>query len=140
MKFVGRLVKQTAKIEYKRSLKKNLSFDFQRQTLDNLLKFSKRTLLGKKYEFSTIISQKNRIPLFQSQVPIQNYDEFYDTWLKHAIEGKKNVIWPGKINHYALSSGTTGSPSKQIPITKQMIKSITITQLKKHITHVHNAI
>ena len=134
MKFVGRLVKQTAKIEYKRSLKKNLSFDFQRQTLDNLLKFSKRTLLGKKYEFSTIISQKNRIPLFQSQVPIQNYDEFYDTWLKHAIEGKKNVIWPGKINHYALSSGTTGSPSKQIPITKQMIKSFQKTSLKQIVT------
>ena len=89
MKFVGRLVKQTAKLEYKRSLKKNLSFDFQKDTLDNLLKISKRTLLGKKYEFSTIISQTNSIPLFQEKVPILTYDEFYDVWLKHTISGKK---------------------------------------------------
>ena len=134
MKFVGRLVKQTAKFEYKRSLKKNLSFDFQKDTLDNLLKISKRTLLGKKYEFSTIISQTNLIPLFQEKVPILTYDEFYDVWLKHTISGEKNISWPGKTNYFALSSGTTGSPSKQIPITKQMIKSFQKTSLKQIVT------
>ncbi len=134
MKFVGRLVKQTAKIEYKRSLKKDLFFGLQLDTLQKLLKIAKRTALGKTYKFTKILSQTEIIEQFQKEVPIQNYDEFYATWLKYAIEGKKNVIWPGKINHYALSSGTTGSPSKQIPITKQMIKSFQKTSLKQIVT------
>ena len=134
MKFVGKLVKQTAQLEYKRSLKKDLSFNLQQDTLLKLLKFSRRTLLGKTYRFTKIIASKDLITEFQKQVPIQNYDEFYITWLQHTIAGKKNIIWPGKINYFALSSGTTGAPSKQIPITKQMIKSFQKTSLKQIVT------
>jgi len=134
MKFVGRLVKQTAKLEYKRSLKKDLSFVLQIDTLNKLLKTAKRTSLGKTYHFSTILSAPNTIAQFQQNVPIQHYEAYYAAWLKHTIQGKKNTIWPGKINYFALSSGTTGSPSKQIPITKQMIKSFQKTSLKQIVT------
>ena len=134
MKFVGRLVKQTAKLEYKRSLKKDLSFGLQIDTLLKLLKTSKRTLLGKTYGFTKILTNTGIIESFQNQVPIQNYDEFYETWLKQTVEGKKNIIWPGKISYFALSSGTTGSPSKQIPVSKQMIKSFQKTSLKQIVT------
>ena len=134
MKFVGRLVKQTAELEYKRSLKKDESFGLQIDTLLQLIKTSKRTELGKAYEFSKILANTGIIESFQNQVPIQNYDEFYETWLHQTIAGKKNVIWPSKINYFALSSGTTGSPSKQIPVSKQMIKSFQKTSLKQIVT------
>jgi phenylacetate-coenzyme A ligase PaaK-like adenylate-forming protein len=134
MKFIGRLVKQTAKLEYKRSLKKDLSFGLQIDTLLKLVKTAKRTSLGKSYHFSSMLNETGIIESFQNNVPIQHYDEFYQSWLKDTIAGKKNVIWPGKINHFALSSGTTGSPSKQIPITKQMIKSFQKTSLKQIVT------
>lgn len=134
MKFVGRLVKQTAKIEYKRSLKKDLSFGLQIDTLLKLIKTAKKTSLGKFYGFSEILVNTGIIESFQRQVPIQNYEEFYNAWLNQTIEGKKDIIWPGKINHFALSSGTTGSPSKQLPITKQMIKSFQKTSLKQIVT------
>jgi phenylacetate-coenzyme A ligase PaaK-like adenylate-forming protein len=134
MKFVGRLVKQTAKLEYKRSLKKDLSFVLQVDTLFKLLKTSKRTALGKAHRFTKILANTGIIENFQNQVPIQNYDEFYESWLKQTIAGNKNIIWPGKINYFALSSGTTGSPSKQIPVSKQMIKSFQKTSLKQIVT------
>lgn len=134
MKFVGRLVKQGAKAAYKRSIKKDLSFGLQIDTLLKLLKTAKRTQVGKTYGFSNMLDETGIVDRFQSKIPIQTYDEFYETWLKSTISGKKNIIWPGKLNHFALSSGTTGSPSKQIPVSKQMIKSFQKTSLNQIVT------
>ena len=65
------------------------------------------------------------------RVPITDYEEFYVNWLKESIEGAKDHTWPGKIKHYALSSGTTGSPSKRIPVTEEMIRSFQKTSLRQ---------
>ena len=40
------------------------------------------------------------------------------TMVKKIIKGQANINWPGKIKYFALSSGTTGSPSKRIPVTE----------------------
>ena len=40
------------------------------------------------------------------------------------IAGEENVTWPGKVKYFALSSGTSESASKQIPVTQDMIKAI----------------
>lgn len=68
---------------------------------------------------------------FQQNVPFSDYDSMYKLWIHRAMEGIPNVIWPGKIKYYALSSGTTGSPSKRIPITKQMIRSFQMNSIKQ---------
>lgn len=62
-------------------------------------------------------------------MPISTYEEFNETWLEKILEGKRDITWPGKIKHFALSSGTTGSPSKRIPISKQMIRSFQLASL-----------
>jgi hypothetical protein len=134
MKFIGRLVKQTAKIEYKRSRKKDLSFGLQIETLIKLLKKAKRTEIGKDYQFTSLLKNTGVIETFQQLVPIRTYDEFYKDYLSQTINGKRNIIWPGKINHFALSSGTTGAPSKQIPVSKEMIHSFQKTSLKQIVT------
>jgi len=41
------------------------------------------------------------------------------------------VCWPGVIKFFALSSGTSESASKYIPVTKELIRSNTITSLKQ---------
>ena len=68
---------------------------------------------------------------FQKEVPIVDYDEFYDKWLKYSVLGDKDNTWRGRIKYYALSSGTTGSPSKRIPITMEMIRSFQRTSIRQ---------
>lgn len=131
MKFIGKLVHTTANIQYKRSFKKELSFDLQVETLFSLIKKAKKTALGKHYDFKKLVDQPGMITSFQEKVPIVTYNEFYDQWLKSTIDGNKNIIWPGKIKYFALSSGTTGSPSKQIPVSKQMLRSFQKTSIKQ---------
>jgi hypothetical protein len=131
MKFIGKLVHTTANFQYKRSFKQDLSFELQIETLISLLKKAKRTDLGIAYHFKKISSQPDLINSFQENVPIVTYNQFYEQWLHKTLQGSKNVIWPGKMRFFALSSGTTGAPSKQIPISKQMIRSFQKTSIKQ---------
>ncbi|HKL91178.1 MAG TPA: GH3 auxin-responsive promoter family protein, partial [Allomuricauda sp.] len=48
-----------------------------------------------------------------------------DEWWSKTIKGEANVAWPGSPDFFALSSGTTGKKSKRIPVTKDMLDSIT---------------
>jgi hypothetical protein len=48
----------------------------------------------------------------------------YDQWWHKCQEGIADVSWPGKVKYFALSSGTSESASKHIPVTQDMIKSI----------------
>jgi hypothetical protein len=131
MKFIGKLVHTTATIQYKRSFKKELSFDLQKETLLKLLKKAKRTDFGKQFNFKSLYENEALITSFQENVPIVTYNEFYSDWLTQSLSGKKNVAWPGKIKFYALSSGTTGAPSKKIPVSKQMIRSFQKTSINQ---------
>lgn len=47
----------------------------------------------------------------------------YNRWWKFCHEGEPNICWPGKVKYFALSSGTSESSSKHIPVTDDMIKS-----------------
>jgi hypothetical protein len=69
--------------------------------------------------------------LYQENVPITDYDAFYKEWLIHSIKGERDFTWPGKIKHFALSSGTSGAPSKRIPVTDDMIRSFQKTSVKQ---------
>ncbi|MFN5442667.1 MAG: GH3 auxin-responsive promoter family protein [Crocinitomicaceae bacterium] len=131
MKFIGKLVHTTANIQYKRSFKKELSYLLQIETLNTLLKKARNTAFGKFYGFKKITELPGMVSAFQEKVPIVTYNQFYDQWLFQSLEGTKNVIWPGKIRFFALSSGTTGAPSKQIPISKQMLRSFQKTSIKQ---------
>ena len=131
MKFIGKLVHTTANIQYKRSFKKELSYLLQIETLNTLLKKARNTAFGKFYGFKKITELPGMVSAFQEKVPIVTYNQFYNQWLFQSLEGTKNVIWPGKIRFFALSSGTTGAPSKQIPISKQMLRSFQKTSIKQ---------
>ena len=114
--------------------------DLQKQELRNLLIHCKNTRLGASYDFTEILSafkKKNSdayYEAFKKNVPIFDYNELYDEWWHLTQEGKKDVCWPGKIKYFALSSGTSGSPSKHIPITRDMLKSIRKTSIRQMLT------
>lgn len=134
MKIIGRLLKKTAEIGFKRNHNKGLSFDYQVKSLKFLLDKAKKTDFGKNHDFMSILKGEDMIGDFQKEVPMVDYDEFYQTWLHRSIDGLKDHTWPGQIKYYALSSGTTGSPSKRIPITNQTIKSFQKTSIRQIMT------
>lgn len=95
----------------------------QREVLLHMLDKAKWTAFGRKYSFSSILSEQDPIQAFQQHVPIYDYDELYAEWWHYLEEGHENVTWPGGQHYLALSSGTT-SNSKAIPVTDDMLESI----------------
>jgi hypothetical protein len=131
MQIIGKLLKKTTEINYRRNFNKGKEYINQLKTLEKLITRAKHTNLGVHYGFEQLTESSEIVEGFQTSVPITDYDEFYEKWLKESIEGVKDHTWPGRISHYALSSGTTGSPSKRIPVTEEMIRSFQKTGLRQ---------
>lgn len=131
MAVIGKLVKKTSELGTKRRAAKPPTFKGQQKTLYKLLRAAALTEFGIYHGFERCLEQEDFIQAFQQQVPFSDYDSMYKHWIHRAMDGEKDIIWPGKIKYYALSSGTTGSPSKRIPITKQMIRSFQKNSIKQ---------
>jgi phenylacetate-coenzyme A ligase PaaK-like adenylate-forming protein len=131
MAVLGRIVKKTTELGSKRRSNKVPTFNDQIKTLSKLLKFAQYTEFGTHYDFDSILQNDDFIKEYQRIVPITDYDSIYKRWLHRAIDGEAHVLWPGKVKYFALSSGTTGSPSKRIPVTRQMIRSFQMNTIKQ---------
>lgn len=92
-------------------------FETQRKVLFALLSDAKDTEYGKKYNFKTIKSYED----FCQKVPIVAYEDF-EPYIEKARKGQENIIWKGKIKHFAKSSGTTNAKSKFIPISDESLQ------------------
>lgn len=99
-----------------------------------MLKTAEETQFGKHYGFDIIQRSPNPIELFRQTVPYHDYDSMFRDWWHLSINGESDVTWPGKVNYFALSSGTSGSPSKHIPVTSSMIKAIRKTSVRQILT------
>lgn len=132
MKVIGRLIKKTTGIGFKRINRKQLSYRNQLDVLLSIIKKAQNTEFGFFHGFKSLIGTRDVVSRFQNEVPIMDYEEFHDRWLHKSIEGQSDSIWPGKIKYYALSSGTTGSPSKRIPVSMEMIRSFQRSSLRQY--------
>lgn len=106
----------------------------QLRVLKKLLKKARFTEFGQTYMFDEILLSKHPGKKFQQLVPASNYNKMYDGWWHKAKAGATDVTWPGKIKYFALSSGTSDAASKYIPITRDLIRSNTITSIKQLIS------
>jgi phenylacetate-coenzyme A ligase PaaK-like adenylate-forming protein len=96
------------------------SIKTQKKALQRLITSAEKTKFGGEYNFTEILkNSEDLIVAFQENVPIHDYDEMFKWW-KYSLEGEKNITWPGQVKYFALSSGTSGGPSKYIPITEDM--------------------
>jgi hypothetical protein len=93
----------------------------QEEQLKKLLLTARKTVFGLHHSFKNILENEDMIEAFQKNVPITEYDSFYQNWLRFSIRDQENICWPGLIPSYALSSGTSEATSKQIPVSKEMI-------------------
>ncbi|WP_089685100.1 GH3 auxin-responsive promoter family protein [Catalinimonas alkaloidigena] len=109
----------------------------QRKSLTNLLEKAKDTAFGKHYDFASILKSDNLTQAFAERVPLHDYDKLHDAWWHRSLEGETDVCWPGKIEYFALTSGTSGSVSKHIPVTQDMIDAIRNTGIRQVWTLAH---
>jgi len=137
MAILGTLLKKG--IILRESLEQQFSTpaELQKHELKKLLIHCKQTEFGQAYHFEEILkSFKNKrsehyYENFSTGVPVHDYDKIYTDWWHKSLDGKKDITWPGKVKYFALSSGTSGAPSKHIPITKDMLKSIRKTSVRQ---------
>ena len=110
--------------------------DLQKEQLKKLLLKAADTEIGKKYQFKSILgnlrgSSEDFYTCFAQEIPIYDYNSLREEFWHKLEDGKKNVTWPGKVNYFALSSGTSGAASKFIPVTDDMIKAIRKTGVRQ---------
>lgn len=83
----------------------------QESVFRNLLTEGKKTIFGNNHNFENIKSHA----AFILHVPIRDYEQL-KPYINQIIDGKDDVLWPGKPKYFAKTSGTT-SGVKYIPIT-----------------------
>lgn len=103
----------------------------QLKVLKKLLKKARFTEFGQRYLFDKILLSRHIGKNFQLVVPTFTYETIFREWWFRALDGKPDVCWPGIIKFFALSSGTSEASSKFIPITKDLIRSNTLTSFKQ---------
>ncbi len=121
-----------ARISKALGLPKSTPRTMQLRVLKKLLKKARFTEFGQTYRFDEILLAKHLGKKYQEFVPTFNYNKIHRTWWYKTLEGVPDVCWPGKVKFYALSSGTSESASKYIPITNDILrgnKNVMIKQL-----------
>lgn len=103
----------------------------QKKTLLKLLRTARNTAFGSRHDFEYIMTTQNPMRSFQRLVPIHDYNSMYRNWWHRTLNEESDVAWPGKTKYFALSSGTSESASKRIPITQDMLKAIRRTSVKQ---------
>ena len=124
MPILGALVKRAMQLKKRINTPRYEPWVYQERTLKSLLRKASNTAFGTHYGFKEILKSDDFIAEFQKTVPVHDYNKIYKNWWHRTLNQEVNVCWPGKIKLFALSSGTTGAPSKHIPITQDMFRSI----------------
>jgi hypothetical protein len=106
----------------------------QIKVLKKLLKKARFTEFGQKYLFDSILLSRHIVRSFRENVPVHDYSKIYKEWWYKTLEGKPDICWPGKIKYYALSSGTSESASKYIPVTNDLLRGNRIVMIRQLLT------
>jgi hypothetical protein len=90
--------------------------DVQQEVLMKLIRTAQQTRFGVQHDFRSI----NNLDDYRSRVPITTYENFRH-YILRVMQGEQNLLWPGEVNWFAKSSGTTGDKSKFIPVTHESL-------------------
>lgn len=90
----------------------------QNKIFKKLIRLGRFSMWGEVYDFKKI----KDISDFQKRVPLSTYEDLYP-WIEQMLDGKRSILWPGKVKLFAKSSGTTNARSKYIPVTKTFLKN-----------------
>ena len=71
----------------------------QEKVFDFLISKGKNTAFGEEHSFQKIDDYAH----FSKNIPIRTYEEF-SIFIERARNGEQNVLWPGKINWFAIKN------------------------------------
>jgi len=96
----------------------------RRRVLRSLLERARDTEYGRQYGFAEILRATDTIAAYQKRLPVIDYDAWV-AWLGdasplNAVKPLVNKGWPGVIDTFCLSSGTTSGRTKVIPYSREM--------------------
>lgn len=134
MPLIGTLLKKGIKLRERLAQEYSTSFELQRTELKELLLTASQTEFAKYYDFGNILKEFRDSRQFYDafkKIPVHDYNKMYSDWWKLSLQGVRNITWPGKVKHFALSSGTSESASKKIPVTREMTKAIQRTSIRQ---------
>ncbi len=89
--------------------------DYQEEQLFILIRAAKQTQFGQQYQFTDL----QRYEDFQQQVPISFYDDIRPQ-IEQLKKGARDLLWPGSINKFAVSAGTSGT-GKHLPLSTERL-------------------
>jgi hypothetical protein len=98
----------------------------QKKTFHDLITGAKATLFGRDHNFDGIRNYAD----FRKSVPVRDYEDL-KPYIERVLTGQANVLWKGKPEYFAKTSGTT-SGTKYIPITRESVPN--------HINSARNAL
>ncbi len=140
MALLGTLLRKGIKIREILSQEYASPFDLQKIELKTLLLTATSTDFGRYYQFPEILEvfksnyRHHFYNIFKNLIPVSDYNSMYSRWWYRNLKGDHHVCWPGKVNYFALSSGTSEAGSKYIPVTKEMSKAIRKTSMLQILT------
>lgn len=103
----------------------------QVRVLKKLLRKARFTEFGQQFRFDEILLSKQPEKKFHELVPVFDYNKIYKDWWHKTLENRPDICWPGKIKYYALSSGTSESASKYIPVTNDLLRGNKMVMIKQ---------
>ncbi len=134
MPLLGALIKQGLILGNRVKLREHSPMKQQQKVLEDLLSTAEDTAFGKHYGFSKILTSTNIPKAFQENVDVFNYSSIHEKWWHRCLKEEANVCWPGKVQYFALSSGTSDSASKHIPVTDAMMRSLRKASIRHIVT------
>jgi hypothetical protein len=136
MSSIGIIIKNGLGLTKKLPKVKKDTFKSQQKVLAKLLRKAQFTVFGQEHRFDEILMSDNLIEAFRRRVPIHTYETIYPWW-RMILEGETSVTWPGKIDYFALSSGTSTGASKYIPVTRSMLRAMQKASIKQIMSLAH---
>jgi hypothetical protein len=130
MAILGNIIKTAIEIS-DRLVPDSEGVSAQELQLRKLLKTAKNTEFGKRYSFDKLLRAPDIFRAYAENVPIHDYQKIYDEWWYRLVDNESDITWPGRPRYFALSSGTTGSSSKRIPVTDEMLAAIRNTGIQQ---------
>jgi hypothetical protein len=91
--------------------------EVQDELMMKLVRSSEDTVVGQKYDFSSIKSYQT----FSERIPVSTYEEL-EPMIELTRKGAQNVFWNTPIKWFAKSSGTTNAKSKFIPVSNEALE------------------
>ncbi|MBL4591845.1 MAG: GH3 auxin-responsive promoter family protein [Phycisphaerales bacterium] len=93
--------------------------------LRGLIVSAKGTRFGRAHDFVTlakITDPAELVRAYQSSVPVADWYAFADDIAAMRDEGQSDILWAGRVDRFAQTSGTTAG-DKYIPVSDEMMKA-----------------